>query len=337
IGGSPGEDDPEPVTNVVINEIMAHTNYDNPALPEYDSNDWIELYNTTSISINLNDWYLSDDVGDLKKWAIPTMDVAGLSFISFDEITGFHNPIDIGFGLNKAGEQVILSYLPGGPEDRVVDCVRFKGQDNDISLGRYPDGNVYWFAATPSRDSVNTNPLPYPVVIDELMYHPVDVNEEYIELYNPTSARVFLEDAIGTWRLDGAVSYTFPPGTSIVAGGRLIIVGFDPSVETARLNAFINSYDTIPLIPGMDIVGPWSGNLSNASERISLERPLESDQVGQSICWVIVDEVIYADVSPWSENADGEGFVLQRISTDRYSSGNDLANWQAVLPTPGSD
>ncbi|GAJ06787.1 unnamed protein product, partial [marine sediment metagenome] len=58
IGGSPGADDPEPVTNIVLNEIMAHTDYSNVQRPEHESNDWIELYNTTGTSINLAGWYL---------------------------------------------------------------------------------------------------------------------------------------------------------------------------------------------------------------------------------------------------------------------------------------
>jgi hypothetical protein len=334
-GGSPGQDDPEHVTTIVLNEIMAHTDYSNPLYPEHDSNDWIELYNTTESSINLQNWYLSDDVGDLEKWAIPAVEIAGYGRITFDEITGFHSLIGSGFGLNKAGEEAVLSYLPGTSEDRIVDSVRFKGQENGVSLGRYPDGGAYWFHMTPSRNVANAGPIS-DIVVDELMYHPLGPADEYIELYNPTAGPVDLENAEGAWRLDGAVDYTFPMGTSIPAGGRLIVVDFDPHTEIMRLALFMAAYNLGPLTAGIDIVGPWSGSLSNSSERLALERPQPPDQPGDSICWVIVDEVIYGDLWPWPEGTDGTGAALQRIYADQHHSGNDPGNWQADEPSPGA-
>ncbi|MHC4660021.1 MAG: lamin tail domain-containing protein, partial [Planctomycetota bacterium] len=264
MGGSPGQDD-IPIASVVINEVTAHTDY---YVPPYDSNDWIELYNPTGSAVILgSDWYLSDEsnsIDNLKKWAIPGTTIPAGGRVSFDEVTGFHNPITTGFGLNKAGEQVVLSYLPGTSQDRVVDCIRFKGQELGLSLGRYPDGGAYWFHMTPSRDLANTGSF-LDVVIDELMYHPVDPDDEYVELYNPTASARNLWNANGTWRLRGIGNndYYFPVSTSIAASGRLILVGFDPAIDTVRLDAFESAYGTGDLTAGVDIFGPWDGDLSN--------------------------------------------------------------------------
>jgi len=338
IGGSPGEDDPPLVKTVVINEIMANTVYNDPVHTEYDSNDWIELYNTSGTSINLTDWYLSDDISEPNKWAIPGTVIDAYERVSFDEVTGFHNPITSGFGLNNQGEQAVLSYLPGTSQDHIVDCIEFKGQESNISLGRYPDGSPYWFRLTPSRDSANANPI-QDILFEEIMYHPDNSDEyvyddEYIELYNPTSEQIYLQSDMGPWRLNGAVSYTFPIGTSIPADDRIVIVPFHPLIELDRYDDFIFKYETFNLTYGVNLFGPWSGNLSNESERIALEKSYLSEQP-LAIYWVILDEVTYADHNPWPETPDGTGDSLRRINSDQYHSGNDPENWKADIPSPG--
>lgn len=341
IGGSPGADDLTLSPSMVINEFMAHTDFDDDAYPDYDSNDWIELYNAGGTSVSLNgNWYLSDDSDNLKKWALPSSILNAGSRISYDEITGFHSPITSGFGLDKAGEQIFLSYLPGSSEDRVVDCIPFKGQENGVSLSRYPDGGSYWFSTSPgTRDAVNDNLVEH-VVISEIMYHPTEgtTNEEYIELYNPpTNPSVNLWTTTGPWALDGGVDYEFPPSLTMASGERILVVGFDPATETARLDAFETAYSTGNLTAGVDIFGPWSGDLSNNGERITLEKPQDSDDPldPAAISWISVDECIYNDYWPWPTEPDGTGSALKRVSSLPAASGNNAANWEANAPSPG--
>ncbi len=168
--GSPGMADPEPPATVMLNEFQAHT--DTGFDPPLDSNDRIELYHTGPGSVSLADWYLSDNDDDLRKWAIPATNVIGPGeWLAFEELTDFHTGGTNGFGLDKAGERLFLSYLPGTAEDRVVDAVRFKGQENGVTLGRYPDGDTYWRVMLPTLGTTNALPV-RDVVLAELMVHP---------------------------------------------------------------------------------------------------------------------------------------------------------------------
>ena len=52
-----------PAADLVINEFMADN--DNVLQDEDgDYSDWIEIHNVSSNAINLNGWYLTDDIGD---------------------------------------------------------------------------------------------------------------------------------------------------------------------------------------------------------------------------------------------------------------------------------
>lgn len=331
IHGSPGRADPVQPATLLLNEIMAHTDYSDPDHPEYDSNDWIELYNPTGAPVVMAEgcWFLSDDAEDLQKWSIPAAVIPAHGWTRFDEVTGFHNPLTTGFGLDKAGEELYLSYLPGTGEDGVVDCMAFKAQSSDASLGRYPDGGAFWYSMAPSPGSTNSHPLDH-VVISELMYRPLEGMPEYIELHNPTMQPVHLWDAEAGcgWRLDGGISFAFSQDTVIPAGGYLVIVPFEP--DEAGLAGFRSAYGDRPSV----ILGPYEGRLADHGERVAMERPEAADVVGQEASWAIVDEVIYFDKTPWTTEAAGTGLALCRLRPDRHGSDPDA--WAARSPRPGT-
>jgi hypothetical protein len=316
IGGSPGYADPLPQPTVMINEITAHTDTDLD--PPFDSNDKIELYNPTASPIILNGWYLSDSLGTPHKWAIPDGTVVpALGFVLFDE-DDFHPDRVTGFGLNKAGEQVVLS-SPNG----VVDAIRFKGQENGVSFGRYPDGSNHWLTTILTPGTAN-QPVPESIRIAELMYNPpAPVGHlngdavEYIQLENRSGNSVLFENTAGSWRIDGGVSYTFPTGFTLPAGDRLWLVSFDPA-DTALLNLFCTTYG---LNAAQEIIlGPYKGRLSNEGERVAVERPQDSDDPlnPYDVSWVVVDELFYFDRSPWPVEADGTGYPLRRTALTRW-------------------
>jgi len=331
VKGSPGRVDPAPLAlTVVLNEIVAHTDYTNAAKPEYDSNDWIELYNASSSTIHLTNWYLSDNPKNPAKWPLPSISIQAGEYLVLNEVDNFHNPISSGFGLDKAGEQVLLSYLPGGVSNRVVDAVGFKGQENERSLARYPDATGFWYATMRSQGNANTAPVPA-LRISEFMYQPPqfeehdNVHDEYIEIYNPTTANI----AMDRWRINGGVKFVFPDTTVLPAGERLLIVPFDP-LDTSSSNAFVTTYS---ITNALHLYGPYNGKLSNRSNRITLEKPQFPDFVGGDYSWVIADETIYANQSPWPLDTAATGKSLKRISFTQH--GWDPTNWQSTLPSPG--
>ncbi len=336
IGGSPGRADPPvPSPSVLLNEIIAHTDYFDPLRPELDSNDWIELFNASASDRVLLHYFLSDDPANLKKWAIPSLAVPAHGWRTVDEANGFHTPITNGFGIDKAGEQILLSHLPGTAEDRVVDAIAFKGQQNERSLSRYPDGAPWWFTTLRTSNTFN-GPALSGVIINEVMYHPPDLTgsdnlrDEFVEIFNPTGAAVTLQDTNGAWRLDGGIGFDFAPNTVIPAGGVLLVVNFDPA-DAATLQAFRSVYG---LTNGtVAVYGPYSGKLGNRSDRVALEKPQYPDLPGDPYSWVIVDEVIYGNQVPWPDPANGLGASLQRVSLNR--NGNDPDSWSSGAPNPG--
>lgn len=332
--GSPGRPDPVlPLQQVVLNEIAINPDINNPD----PTKNWIELYNPSDTAIVLdNNWYLSDNRLALAKWRIPPGTVIpARGFVWFDENTGF-NPTNGGFSLSAAGGLIYLSYLPGNSQDRIVDVARFKSMESSQSYGRYPDGSQYWSTLTTrTKGTANSAPLQR-LMITEIHFHPPDFSggidntvDEFVELYNPLPTPLYLTEQ---WRFDGGLGFSFPSNLVIQPNSYLLVVNFEPT-NIAQLNAFRLAHGITDT--NLIILGPYSGKLANDSERVALEYQIMLDPANQLTGWVVADEVLYADRSPWPCGADGSGNSIQRISLTKH--GSDPENWNAQLPTPGAE
>lgn len=356
---TPEESNYLPIPNVVINEVLTHTD-----LPYEDA---IELRNTSGVSVNIGGWYLSDARTALKKYRIPNgISIPANGFKVFYENQFNPIPNDPGsFSLSSAnGDQVYLSIADAqGQLTGYRAVVDFGAAANGVSFGRYVtsamNGSKVEFVAMaqrtfgvdnpPSVDDfrtgtglTNSGPLVGPVVISEVMYHPQDlaggvddVANEFIELRNITSSPVPLYDPLNpanVWKLKDAVSYNFPPNTTLPANGYLVVVSFNPS-DTALSNAFRLKYG---VQSGAVILGPYNGKLDNSSDSVELARPDAPQTTGPDagmVPFILVDKVKYADLAPWPTAADGTGQSLTRLTPGNY--GNDPVNWSAATPTPG--
>jgi hypothetical protein len=141
------------------------------------------------------------------------------------------------------------------------------------------------------------------VVLNEVLYHaPDDLDAlQFIELHNPDADTV--ADLSG-WRLGKAIRYTFPAGTTIPAGGYLVVCK-DPAL-------FKKHY-------GFDAAGRFEGALAHDAGQIEL-----TDAKGK-----VVDSVRYRSRGAWPVAADGLSATLERICPT--APGDDAANW---APSP---
>ena len=117
-------------------------------------------------------------------------------------------------------------------------------------------------------------PVRAAVLINEVMYHPSSENilEEYIELFNSGPA----SEPLAGWHCSKGVQFTFP-NVTLAPGGFLVVA--------ADLATFTNKY------PGLtNVIGNWTGRLSNSDEEIELRNALNS----------VVDTVAYADEGDWA-------------------------------------
>ncbi len=348
-----------PLTNALINEVLSHTD---PPLE-----DAIELYNPTAWAVNIGGWFLSDDAADFKKFRIADgteLAANGFTVVYEYQLNGGPGSL-VPFTFDSAhGDQAYLSEADAGGE--LTGCrsfVQFGPSANGVSFGRYVTSVGADFVAmsrhtfgvsNPSSvtqfrtgaGAANAHPLVGPIVISEIMYHPVSgtatntsaaAEEEFIELQNVSTKEVALYDPANptnTWKLRGGIGFVFPSAIRLSSGEVLLVVGFDPRTNAAALAGFHNKYG----IPnGLTILGPFEGRLDNHADQVALLRPDTPQMPPHAdagfVPYILVEQVSYRDTSPWPTNADGGGDSLQRVLPAEY--GNDPVNWTAAAPTAG--
>ncbi|HEY4417819.1 MAG TPA: lamin tail domain-containing protein, partial [Verrucomicrobiae bacterium] len=294
IGGSPGQMEsfrPNPLRNVVINEILPHS--ENPAVPQF-----IELYNHSTNIVDLSGCILTDDT-TLNKFVIPagtTIPAAG--FVSFTQFR---------FTLNGAGGTL---YLIQPDRSRVLDAVQYGAQADGVSFGRSPDGaNDFYSFTTNTPGTNNSAILIGNLVINELMYDPISGNDDdqYLELFNQGTNAVNLAG----WQLAAGVTFTFP-NVTIAAGGYLVV-----GRNVANL---LTKY---PNLNSGNAVGNYSGKLSHNGELVTLLQPQPLSNT--NTIYVVEDEVTYGTGGRWGEWAGGGGSSLELI--DPKANHRRAANW----------
>ncbi|MBN2473680.1 MAG: lamin tail domain-containing protein [Pirellulales bacterium] len=339
-GGTPGTAGTGPLGDVVVNEVLTHT--------DWPSVDTIELHNTTAAAIDIGGWYLSDSWGwgedngrdDYRKFRIPDgTSVPAYGYVVFDEDDFNPTPLNPGpgdFALDGAhGDDVwLMEADAAGNLTRFADHVEFGPAANGETFGRWPDAaGVLYPMSQPTFDPpnrANSGPRVGPVVISEVMYNPGEFEGaddlEYVEICNPTPATI---DLTG-WRLRKGVDFEFPAGTELQPGKALVVVPF-ALTDPLKLSAFLDHYGIDETV---QVVGGYRDVLDNGGESVQLQDPdLSPADEPDFIPRLLEDEVKYDDDSPWPPQPDGNGLSLHRTAADAW--GHDQAAWTAAPPSPG--
>jgi hypothetical protein len=301
LGGSPGK------ANTASREDGVITLNEAVIVPSGGER-WVEIYNAGTEPFDLSGFHITTDPGNLTKGTIPPpLTINPGQWIAFtDSALGLDfAPVD------DTGRTFIALATPAG--DRVIDARNFQTTGAGVSEARIPDGDANFSdAAEPTRGAANRVDVALDVIINEIMYHPIDddVEKEYIELYNRGTAAV----DIAGWSFSDGINFTIPAGTSI-AGDAYLVIARNPQY-------IVDTYG----LPAAKVIGPTTpealegfGILSDEGERVTL-----SDARGN-----IASTVRYYDGGEWPQWADGGGSSMELI--DARQSNRVAQSWDSSI------
>lgn len=178
---------------LIINELMAsNDSVVADELGEYD--DWIEIYNAGSSTVNIGGYHLSDRFDNLDKWVFPPgVLVPADGYITVwvdkdDEQGNLHTS----FKLSGGGERIILS----NADLAIVDSTGFAEQLTDISYARVPNATGQFVFHSPTFGTNNDGGeiLDTMVMVDTVIMAIRTVDLQQINIYpNPIQSHLFVD------------------------------------------------------------------------------------------------------------------------------------------------
>lgn len=180
-----------PAPGVQISEFMAD-NKNGIHDEDGDSSDWIELFNSGSVDVNLQGWALSDDPRDLMEWRFPALTLPAngyaLVFASGKDRTNVTGRLHTNFQLATGGEFLALV----DPATNIVSAFTplYPAQQPDVSYGRDPVSPEilgYFTVPTPGAPNATVGPGFSPAV-NFAQDGGTFINPFQLELYLPAGA-----------------------------------------------------------------------------------------------------------------------------------------------------
>ncbi|MFK7813673.1 MAG: lamin tail domain-containing protein, partial [Maribacter sp.] len=162
-----------------------------------DLDDWIEIYNSNTVPVDIGGLYITDDLTNPLLFQIPadnptaTTIPAGGFIILWADDEPLEGTLHVGLKLGKGGEDIGLTQVIGS-EQQFIDSLTFGAQTDDVSSGREPDGGStirFYFEPTPG--SSNLIPFVAGLSINEVLTLNTSSitdtngdNDPWIEIYN---------------------------------------------------------------------------------------------------------------------------------------------------------
>lgn len=336
--GNPGsEEDPYyEHSSVRINEIMPY---------HEGSESWIEFYNAASSDADIGGWKIvRADAEDSLRYIPSGTTVPAKGFLVLKTL------------LSESGEETPVSFVARGESVYLREAVNgiLTGVESSLEFSAVPNGKSAGTIALsdstmeqgtllePTPGSENSKALLGPVFISEVYYNPPDGDVEFLEIVNKgnsaVSLRKNLDSTILGWKVAG-VGFEWADLATIAPGEVALLI---PKTYTAAdgytsLSITVEEFRAKWNLPEMLQVFQYPGKLSNRGEKISIEEPsaiaytLNADSL--RTFYRVSDAILYSDDGLWPEEADGDGYSLNRV--DFEISGHEPSNWIAAQPTPG--
>lgn len=300
-------------SQVVINEYSC-SNINGPTDAYGQREDWVELYNTSSSSINLTGYFLSDKASNLDKWEVPSGTIPANGFMMVycsgrNTVSG--SQLHPNFKLTQTSNEWIILC---DPNQIVKDSIHIVHMTkNDHSIGRSTNGAADWkLFLTPTPNAANAGAVNF--------YTSTPVFSVAPGFYPGTqNVTITCPDAGSTIRytLDGSV----PTTTSTLYAGPVSIAttkvlrakafsANEPSL-TKSGTYFINVNHTVPVLSIAGFGNNSVASLLNGNQSITPQGFFEMYETDHSYVDGGEGEFNKHGNDSWSYNQRGFDFIMR--------------------------
>ena len=298
-----------------------------------NSSNWIEFHNYGNSPLNISGWHFTDNTISNNYIFPPNTTIpVGEYLVLVEDTALFHSQFPqtnvygpLGFGFSNSGELLTLS------DNNNLPVLNMQYYDS-IPWPEAPDG--YGRTLELINDTLDPNlssswfvgciggspggpyiPCTEDIIFSEINYKSSTFTNagDWVELLNTSSNAI----DISNWKFrddDDTHNFNIPLNTVIPPSGRIVIL-FDSLLFTNRFPSVTN------------YVGQFNFGLSSNGDAIRL-----FDATGR-----LYQSVIYDDLLPWPQGANGNGYTLELVNANGNLS--DGSNWQNGCPegSPGSE